>query len=298
LTFESLTDHEVAVEMFPQNRFAATHHILLATWPDLIVVAPATADVIAQVANGLCPSLLSTVLCATKKKILWAPSMNEGMYTNPAVQKNIEILRAIGHVIAEVGVGEMACKSYGPGRMAEPEEIFDLIVGQLRGHGPLNGKKVVVTAGPCREALDPVRLFPIGRPGRWGLPWRSRRKSGAETLLITGPTALSDPPGIEVVRVETTAQMAAAVEGGFAGADYLVMAAAPADFRPAETSPHKIKKNDKGLTVHLTPAIDILKKISAIRADSQVVVGFSLETEMKSKMRKRSCRRSGLTISW
>ena len=114
LTFESLTDHEVAVEMFPQNRFAATHHITLATWPDLIVVAPATADVIAQVANGLCPSLLSTVLCATKKKILWAPSMNEGMYTNPAVQKNIEILRAIGHVIAEVGVGEMACKSYGP----------------------------------------------------------------------------------------------------------------------------------------------------------------------------------------
>jgi len=295
LTFESLTDHEVAVEMFPRNRFAATHHIILATWPDLIVVAPATADVIAQVANGLCPTLLSTILCATKKKILWAPSMNEGMYTNPAVQKNIETLRAMGHVIAEVGVGEMACKSYGPGRMAEPEEIFELIVAQLQGHGPLNGKKVVVTAGPCREALDPVRFISNRSSGKMGFALAvEAQRLGAETLLITGPTALSDPPGIEVVRVETTAQMAAAVEGGFAGADYLVMAAAPADFRPAETSPHKIKKNDKGLTVHLTPTIDILKKISAIRADSQVVVGFSLETENEVENAKKKLQEKRL----
>jgi len=154
---------------------------------------------------------------------------------------------------------------------------------------------VVVTAGPCREALDPVRFISNRSSGKMGFALAvEAQRLGAETLLITGPTALSDPPGIEVVRVETTAQMAAAVEGGFAAADYLVMAAAPADFRPAETSPHKIKKNDKGLTVHLTPTIDILKKISAIRADSQVVVGFSLETENEVENAKKKLQEKRL----
>jgi phosphopantothenoylcysteine decarboxylase/phosphopantothenate--cysteine ligase len=140
LTFESLTNRDVAVEMFPERRFVGTRHITLAEWPDLIVVAPATADFIAQIANGFCPTLLAAVLCATKRKVVIAPAMNDGMYTNPVVQNNISRLREIGHIIANVGIGDMACHSYGPGRMAEPDEIYELILAEIKSGGPLNNK--------------------------------------------------------------------------------------------------------------------------------------------------------------
>jgi phosphopantothenoylcysteine decarboxylase/phosphopantothenate--cysteine ligase len=280
LTFESLTDRPVAVEMFPKDRFVATRHISFAKWPDIIVISPATADLIAQVANGFCPTLLATIICATKKKVIWAPSMNEGMYTNPAVQKNIEKLRQMGHIMAEVGVGEMACKSYGPGRMAEPEEIFELIVNELKGSGPLRDKKVLVTAGPCREAIDPVRFISNRSSGKMGFALaRQAERLGAEVTLVSGPVALDDPPGIEVVRVENTEQMAEAVEAAFKDADYLIMAAAPADYKTAENRPQKIKKGDQELNIKLVPTIDILRNIASIRTNSQTIVGFSLETE-------------------
>lgn len=280
LTFESLTDRPVAVEMFPKDRFVATRHISFAKWPDIIAVSPATADLIAQVANGFCPTLLATIICATKKKVIWAPSMNEGMYTNPAVQKNIETLRQMGHIMADVGVGEMACKSYGPGRMAEPEEIFELIVNELKGNGPLRGKKVVVTAGPCREAIDPVRFISNRSSGKMGFALaRQAERLGAEVILVSGPVALDNPPGVEVIRVENTEQMAGAVEAAFQDADYLIMAAAPADYTTAENRPQKIKKGDQDLNIKLVPAIDILRNIASIRTNSQTIVGFSLETE-------------------
>ncbi len=280
LTFESLTDRPVAVEMFPRDRFVATRHISYAKWPDLIVVSPATADLIAQVANGFCPSLLATIICATKTKTIWAPSMNEGMYTNPAVQENIEKLRRMGHIMADVGVGEMACKSYGPGRMAEPEEIFELIVAELKGNGPLRGKKVVVTAGPCREAIDPVRFISNRSSGKMGFSLaRQAERLGADVTLVTGPVALENPPGIDVVRVENTEQMAEAVQAAFTDADYLIMAAAPADYKSAETWPQKIKKGDQDLNITLVPTIDILRNLASVRTNSQTVVGFSLETE-------------------
>lgn len=291
LTFEALTDREVAVEMFPEDRFVGTRHITHATWPDVIVVSPATADLIAQVANGHCPSLLAAILCATRKKVIWAPSMNEGMFANPAVQKNIETLRNMGHIIADVGIGEMACKSYGPGRMAEPGEIFELIVRELSHGGPLTGKKVIVTAGACRESLDPVRFISNRSSGKMGFALaREAERLGGEVALITGPVALPDPPGVETVRIETTDQMALAVEEKFAGADFLLMAAAPADYRPAVRFPQKIKKCDKGMTVEFAPTVDILKKLSAVRKDSQIVVGFSLETENEVENAKKKLR--------
>jgi len=280
LTFESLTDRPVAVEMFPRDRFIATRHITFAKWPDIIVVSPATADLIAQVANGFCPSLLATIICATKRKVLWAPSMNEGMYTSPAVQKNMETLRQMGHIMADVGVGEMACKSYGPGRMAEPEDLFELIVNILKGNGPLRGKKVVVTAGPCREAIDPVRYISNRSSGKMGFALaRQAERLGAEVTLVSGPVALEDPAGVEVVRVENTEQMANAVETAFKDADYLVMAAAPADFKTVDTKRQKIKKGAQDLNITLVPTIDILRNIASIRTNSQTVIGFSLETE-------------------
>jgi len=280
LTFESLTGREVAVQMFPVDRYIATHHISFAEWPDLFVVAPATADFIAQVAHGLCSSLLATVLCATKRKAILAPAMNEGMWANPIVQKNVALLQEQGYIFAGVGVGEMACRSFGAGRMAEPEEILTLIEQVLQSGGPLSGKKVIVTAGPCREAIDPVRFISNRSSGKMGYALaREAELLGGTVTLISGPTALPDPERMRVVKVETTEQMAQAVTAELPGADYLIMAAAPADYRPAHTAEQKMKKGSDGITLELTPTIDILKQVSTIRKTGQIIVGFSLETE-------------------
>lgn len=295
LTFEALTDREVPVGMFPEGQFAGTHHITYSNWPDLIVVSPATADLIAQVANGFCPSLLSTIICATRRKVIWAPSMNEAMFANPVVQKNIDTLRSIGHTIADVGVGEMACKSYGAGRMAEPEEIFELVAQEIGRGGPLAGKKVIVTAGGCRESLDPVRFISNRSSGKMGYALaREAERLGGEVCLICGPTALPDPPGVDLERVETTDEMAEAVEARFAESDFLIMAAAPADYKPAISFNQKMKKCDIGITVELVPTVDILKKLSGSRKDSQVVVGFSLETENEMENSKKKLQEKAL----
>ncbi|MDD4051076.1 MAG: bifunctional phosphopantothenoylcysteine decarboxylase/phosphopantothenate--cysteine ligase CoaBC [candidate division Zixibacteria bacterium] len=280
LTFESLTGREVAVEMFPAGRYIATHHIVFAEWPDLIVVAPATADFIAQVAHGHCASLLATVLCATHRKVVLAPAMNEGMWANPIVQKNVAALKEHEYIFAGVGVGEMACRSYGAGRMAEPQEIFDLIEQTLQSSGPLSGKKVIVTAGPCREAIDPVRFISNRSSGKMGFALaREAERLGAAVTLISGPVSLPDPDGMQVVRVETTDQMAQAVMAELPQADYLIMAAAPADHRPMTAAAQKMKKGTEAIRLELTPTIDILKQVSTTRDEGRVDVGFSLETE-------------------
>lgn len=291
LTFEALTGKEVAVEMFPENRVVGTRHISLAEWPDLIVVAPATADFIGQIAYGLCPSLLSAVVCATRRPVLLAPAMNEGMYANPAVQQNIATLRQRGYHFAEVGVGEMACRSYGAGRMAEPEDILKSIVDLLSFKGPLSGKKILVTAGPCREPLDPVRFLSNRSSGKMGYAvTRQAFLLGGEVTLISGPVALADLPGVRTIKVETTAQMAEAVESEVDACDYLIMAAAPADFKPRTISPQKIKKDGGDRTIELTAAPDILKRISARRRPDQIIVGFALETENELENAARKLR--------
>ncbi len=280
LTFESLTGREAAVEMFPVGRYFATHHISFAEWPDIFVIAPATADFIAQIAHGHCGTLLAAILCATRRKIILVPAMNEGMWANPAVQKNLEILRGYGYIIADVGVGEMACQSFGPGRMAEPDEIFEIVAGELEPQGPLAGKAILVTAGPCREGLDPIRFISNRSSGKMGFALaRQAMHLGGNVTLITGPVALPDPLGMRVVRVETTEEMAAAVTTRFPSVDYLIMAAAPADYRPARRADHKIKKTGATLVIELEPTVDILKSVAGIRRDTQVVVGFALETE-------------------
>ena len=280
LTFESLTNREVAVDMFPAKRFVSTRHISFAEWADAIVIAPATADIIAQIANGFCPNLLSTVVCACKKPVLFAPAMNDGMYTNPAVQKNIATLRDNGYHFVEVGVGEMACQSFGPGRMAEPDEIFEQIIRLFQTDGPLSGTKVIVTAGPCREPIDPVRYISNRSSGKMGFALAiEAAKLGAEVTLITGPVNLSEPEGIKTIHVATTAEMATAVQNAFADADYLVMAAAPSDFKPAVAHETKIKKNESVRQVDLELTIDILKSLGDRRTDKQTIIGFALETD-------------------
>ncbi|MFH1700312.1 MAG: bifunctional phosphopantothenoylcysteine decarboxylase/phosphopantothenate--cysteine ligase CoaBC [Candidatus Zixiibacteriota bacterium] len=280
LTFESLTGRPVSVQMFPEDRFAGTHHITLADWPDMIVVAPATADFIAQITHGFCSSLLSAVCCATRRPILLAPAMNEGMYSSHAVQKNLGELHRRGLQIMDVGIGEMACQTYGPGRMAEPIEIFERILQILKRTGPLAGKNVVVTAGPCREAIDPVRFISNRSSGKMGYAIASEAvKLGGNVKLISGPVAMDIPDGVSKISVETTEEMATAVNDSFEDADYLIMAAAPADYKPAIRLDQKIKKCDEGMMVEFLPTIDILKSLISKRRDNQIVVGFALETE-------------------
>ena len=280
LTFEALTSREVPVKMFPGNKYVSTRHIDLAQWADLIVVAPATADFLAQVAGGFCQSLLATIVCATARPILIAPAMNEGMFANPIVQKNIKVLKELGYHFTDVGVGEMACHSYGAGRMAEPDEIYERAIEILQNDGPLSGKKVLVTAGPAREGIDPVRFISNRSSGKMGFALAiEARKLGAEVTLVTGPVNLDDPQGIKTVRVESTSEMAEAVQKEFPESDILIMASAPADFTPANYNSTKIKKSTDKTSLVLKPTIDILASISKTRRDNQVVVGFSLETE-------------------
>lgn len=280
LTFESLTGREVAVEMFPENEFVGTRHIDFAEWADVIVIAPATADFLAQIANGFCPELLSTVVCASNKPLLLAPAMNDVMWASPAVQANVDILAERGALFANVGIGEMACRSFGPGRMAEPDEIFEHIVNIAGKSGPLRDKKVLVTAGPCREAIDPVRYISNRSSGKMGFALAEQaERLGADVTLISGPTALPNPERVTIIRTETTADMAGAVQSRFADADYLVMAAAPADYTPKTAFDQKIKKCDSGLFVELGPTIDILKSLKDKKHSGQTVIGFALETQ-------------------
>ncbi|MCP4569323.1 MAG: bifunctional phosphopantothenoylcysteine decarboxylase/phosphopantothenate--cysteine ligase CoaBC [FCB group bacterium] len=280
LTFEALTGREVAVQMFPQGKFVGTRHIDFAEWADLIVIAPATADFIGQIAGGLCPSLLAAVVSATRQKVLFAPAMNDGMWENKSVQKNVATLREYNHEIIDVGVGDMACRSFGAGRMAEPDDIFELVTGLLTTEGPLSNKKVLVTAGPCREAIDPVRYISNRSSGKMGFALARRAaRMGGEVTLITGPVTIEDPAGVNVVRIETTDQMARAVEERFPASDYLIMAAAPADYKVSGSSGQKIKKSTEELSLKMIPTVDILKSLVSVRRDTQTVVGFSLETE-------------------
>jgi len=281
LTIETLCRYPVARQMFPPDRFVGTHHIDWADWPDLIVIAPATANTMAKLAAGFCDDMLTTVICATKAPIMIAPSMNPNMYENPVTRKNMAFLKSLGYGFIEPGVGEMACESYGPGRMAEPEEIFEIVKKHFEKKKPLKNKKVIVTAGPCREPLDPVRFISNRSSGKMGYALaRAAHEAGGEVILVSGPTALPELNGIELERVNTTEEMYQAVKNDFPSCDILIMAAAPGDFRAGKAAPQKIKKGGREtFVVELFPAIDILKALTAKRNRKQKIIGFSLETE-------------------
>ncbi len=281
LTIETISQNPVARKMFPENRYVGTHHIDIALWADLLIIAPATANFLGKVASGICDDLLTTVICATTAPVMIAPAMNSNMYLNPVTQKNIEFLKSIGYRFIDPGVGELACETSGPGRMAEPEEIFIAIKKFFEKKKLLTKKKVLVTAGPCREPLDPVRYISNRSSGKMGFAIAEAAvEAGAEVTLISGPTNLMANANLMLIKVESTEEMYKAVRREFKNCHYLIMAAAPSDFRPAEIAEHKIKKDKKkSLVVELKPAIDILSSIKKIKKKNQRVVGFALETE-------------------
>jgi phosphopantothenoylcysteine decarboxylase / phosphopantothenate---cysteine ligase len=278
ITFEAVTGRPVHSEIFGPGH--ALDHIRLAREASVIVIAPATADFIARAAHGLADDLLSACLLASESKVLLVPAMNDRMWSHAQTKRNIAHLRLLGYQVVEPAQGPLAVgEGSGPGRMPEPEEIMSRVGRILGTHSALSGKKIVVTAGATREPIDPVRFISNHSSGKMGVAIaRAAWRRGAEVTLVTGHVEIALPPEIETVKVKTAGEMAKAVAEALPAADVLVMAAAPADFRPRQSASAKIKKGRGVPRIDLEPTEDILKSTIDKRKRKSVIVGFALET--------------------
>ena len=278
LTFREISGQPVALDMWSKVTHFQVEHVALATLADLILVVPATANLLAKAASGIADDMLTTTLLATKAPIYMAPSMNTVMYENPATQKNIATLRSRGVHILEPDEGHLACGTSGKGRLPEPASIVSFVQDGFHKRKEMAGRKLLVTAGGTIEPLDPVRFIGNRSTGRMGYAIAEEAACrGAEVVLISGPTSLPDPCGVRVVRLETAREMRDAVLQAFSSADAVIKAAAVADYRPAEISPHKIKKSDDDLVLHLVRNPDILYELGQ-KKTHQILVGFAAET--------------------
>lgn len=279
LTFESLSGSAVVTDMFACHTGTATEHIALARWGELIVVAPATANILAKTAHGIADDFLSTLLISTYGPVLFVPAMNTAMLKAPATQRNIALLTEMGYVVTSTGSGGLADGEVGEGRMLEPAEIVHHIVRVLPKVGPLKGRRVMVSAGPTPEPVDPVRVITNRSSGKMGVALAEVAAGmGADVTFIHGPLGVPLPAGAEAIPVQTAAEMCRAVLAHLPSIDALAMAAAVADYRPANVSEAKIKKGAERLTLDLVRTRDILREV-ARKKDRQVVVGFALETD-------------------
>jgi phosphopantothenoylcysteine decarboxylase/phosphopantothenate--cysteine ligase len=279
VTFEALTGRPVHTGLFDAGR--ALDHIKLAKGADAVVVAPATADLMARAATGQADDLLTACLLATESPVLLVPAMNDRMWAHAQTQANAAHLRELGYRLLDPDDGLLAAgEGSGPGRMPEPETIFAHVGRLLEVQGALRGRRVLVTAGPTREALDPVRFLSNHSTGKMGVALAAAAwRRGAEVTLVAGPLAVPVPPGATHVPVESTQEMCDAVGDRLPDADVLVMSAAPADYQPTERASGKIKKSGAGLTLQLRETPDILRETADRRRPGAVVVGFALETD-------------------
>ncbi|GHU75934.1 phosphopantothenoylcysteine decarboxylase [Clostridia bacterium] len=281
LTFESLSGNPAAVDMFESPARWEVEHIALAKKANLFVIAPATANVIAKLANGIADDMLTSTILATRAPLLIAPAMNSGMWENAATAANVELLKQRGVNFIGPESGRLANGDAGIGRMSEPELIVHAATMLLTENQDLAGKRVLVTAGPTREMLDPVRYITNRSSGRMGYAIADRAKArGAEVTLVTGPVGIAVPPLVEVVSVETTMQLFQAMMQRMSSADVVIQAAAPCDYRAAEPSAHKIKKRDgRPMTLELQENPDVAAAVGARRKPGQVLVVFAAETD-------------------
>jgi phosphopantothenoylcysteine decarboxylase / phosphopantothenate---cysteine ligase len=283
LTFEAITRRRVVTDQFEPGANADIEHIALASTIDLLLVAPATANALGKMANGMADDFLSTLFLATAAPVLVAPAMNTQMFAHPAVRRNLDTLAARGVRFVDPGEGYLACGWIGKGRLAEPDEIVAAADALLRPAGPLRGRAVLVTAGPTCEDLDPVRYLGNRSSGRMGFAIAAEAaRRGAVVTLVAGPTQVEPPPVAELVRVRTAEQMHAAVMARADRADLVVMAAAVADYTPVEPAAQKVAKGSETLTLALRRTPDILGELGARRASTgsgPVLVGFAAETE-------------------
>jgi phosphopantothenoylcysteine decarboxylase/phosphopantothenate--cysteine ligase len=283
ITFEAITGRRVITDQFEPGANASIEHIALASTIDLLLIAPATANIIGKLANGIADDFLATLYTATRAPVLIAPAMNTQMFEHEAIRRNLDTLLARGVRLVEPGEGYLACGWIGKGRLAEPDEIVATAESILRPAGPLRGRRVLVTAGPTFEDLDPVRYIGNRSSGRMGFAIAAEAaRRGADVTLVAGPTAVEPPPLGEVVRVRSAVDMHRAVLDRAEGADVVVMAAAVADYTPAERSPRKVQKSGESLTLVLTRTPDILGDLGLHRRRTgrgPVLVGFAAETD-------------------
>lgn len=280
LSFQVMSKNDVFYDTFDEKDSRVIAHIDLADWADLVIVAPATANVIGKLANGIADDMVTTTLLATEAEVWIAPAMNVHMYAHPAVMRNIAQLHADGCRFIEPSEGFLACGYVGKGRLEEPEKITELVSSHFAAGNdqPLKGKKVVITAGPTRERIDPVRYVSNFSSGKMGYAMAAAaRKLGAETVLISGPVELAAPSGVRIVRVESAQNMLDAALAEYDDADLVIKSAAVADYRPKHIHGEKMKKQEGDDVLELERTQDILKTLGQMK-DQQLLVGFAAET--------------------
>lgn len=280
LTFEQLTGRRTMIDTFDRNFSHQVEHISLAERTDLVIIAPATANVCAKLAHGIADDMLTTTVLACRCPKLIAPAMNTNMYENPVTQDNLDILRRYGWDVIEPASGRLACGAVGKGKMPEPEDLLQHILRWIAMPHDLQGKKVLVTAGPTQEALDPVRYLTNHSTGKMGYAIaKMAMLRGADVTLISGPTAIPTPPFVKVVPIVSAQDMFDAVAQHAPEADFIFKSAAVADYTPAEYNDNKMKKKDGDLSIPLKRTQDILKYLGENRSPDQIICGFSMETQ-------------------
>ncbi len=293
VTFQALSGRSVRTKLWDSAAEAAMGHIELARWAELVLVAPASADFLARLAAGRADDLLATLCLATEAPIALAPAMNRLMWANPATRANAAVLQERGIRLLGPADGDQACGEVGPGRMLEPDALADLAETLLAPSGPLSGRRVLITAGPTRERIDPVRFVSNRSSGKMGFAVaEAARAAGAEVVVVTGPVSLPTPEGIRRIEVESAADMLGAVLKEVGGADIFISTAAVADYRPARPPDHKIKKSTEKLAVEMERTVDIIATVAA-SSERPFIVGFAAETEAveqnaRAKMLKKN----------
>ena len=280
ITFETLTGNKCLVDTFDRNFQFQVEHVSIAKKADVVMIAPASANVIGKIANGLADDMLTTTVMACRCKRIFAPAMNTAMYENPIVQDNIKKLQSYGYEVITPASGYLACGDTGAGKMPEPETLLEYILREVAFEKDLSGKKVLVTAGPTQEPVDPVRCLTNHSSGKMGYAIaKMAMLRGAEVTLVSGPTAIEPPLFVKVVPVVTARDMFEAVTGVSDQQDIIIKAAAVADYRPKNVSEDKVKKKDGQAFIELERTDDILKYLGQHKKDGQFLCGFSMETK-------------------
>lgn len=293
LSFQTLSQNKVSCDTFDEPNAWEINHISLAKKADLMLIVPATANIIGKISSGIADDLLSTTIMATKAPVVFAPAMNTNMYTNPIVQENIRKLSKLGYGFIKPETGRLACGDIGEGKLPDTEFIAEFVQSILYDKKDLKGKKVLVTAGPTVACIDPVRYITNRSSGKMGYSIAEEaRDRGAEVTLVSGPTNLKKPFGINYIGVNTTKEMLKAVLDNFKHQDIVVKAAAVADYKPKEYSSEKIKKSQDEFSLNLIKDTDILKKLGSIK-ENQILVGFAAESNnlienAKGKLKKKN----------
>lgn len=295
ITFEALSGQPVCTSLFEKDGDASVRHIEWANEADAVVIVPATANIIGKLANGVADDALSTFMLAVTCPVMLCPSMNTHMFENKAVQRNLERLKADGHFVIDPESGELACGTTGPGRLPEPEDILDRLLYYLSPKD-LKDKRVLVTAGPTREPIDPVRFISNPSSGKMGFAVaRAAEQRGGKVILITGPTNLPDPNNITVIRAGTAREMAHAVFENMEDSDIIIKSAAVSDYRSKDQAEQKIKKEKDEMVLFLEKNQDILEELGRRKKD-QILVGFAAETENLEQNAERKLAEKNLDI--